>query len=236
MIGQRKKPVSEVLHYLEGKRIIALIGCGGCASTFQTGDEKAIEFWVSELEKAGKSISVCINLPLGVFTCYLPMSSRYLDRHLDTLASSDAVLNLSCGDGLQVVQTYLDERNIVKPVIPAVNSLGVMGDGPTRFVEKCRGCGDCKLALTAGICPFTQCPKGLLNGPCGGLGSDGACEIDPERTCAWIQIYERLEKMGKLDNLKDIAEPQDWSKSDRARTIDDESLKPAVKPRILKRK
>ena len=37
-------------------------------------------------------------------------------------------------------------------------------------------CGDCVLDKTAGICPVTTCPKGLLNGPCGGMW-DGMCEV-----------------------------------------------------------
>ncbi len=37
-------------------------------------------------------------------------------------------------------------------------------------------CGECVLDRTAGICPVTTCPKGLLNGPCGGMW-DGMCEV-----------------------------------------------------------
>jgi len=94
-----------------------------------------------------------------------------------------------------------------------------MGGGPTLFKEKCQQCGECELGKTAGICPLTQCAKGLLNGPCGG-SQDGKCEADPERDCAWILIYERLKKLGELDKLKKIREPHDWSKARRPRELE----------------
>ncbi|MBN1356293.1 methylenetetrahydrofolate reductase C-terminal domain-containing protein [bacterium] len=236
MIGQQTKPLEEVLDYLDGFDVIALFGCGGCATTFRTGGADAVESWVEILRKHGKRIATAIVLPPGVFTCYLPMSERYLTRHRSGLESADAVLNLSCGDGLQVIRAWMDEQGIVKPVVPAVNSMGNMGEGPVRFVEKCRGCGQCVLAFTAGICPFTQCPKSILNGPCGGVSEDGMCEVDGSRPCAWIQIYQRLEKLGRLDSLEQILDCHDWSGSDAPRIIDDESLKLVEKPRILRRR
>ena len=70
-----------------------------------------------------------------------------------------------------------------------------------RFYEKCRACGDCKLFETGGICSITRCPKGLLNGPCGGH-MDGKCEVDRDNDCAWILIYKRLLKLGQLDKME----------------------------------
>jgi len=34
MIGQVQKPLEEILEYLEGKKKIVIIGCGGCATVF----------------------------------------------------------------------------------------------------------------------------------------------------------------------------------------------------------
>ena len=44
---------------------------------------------------------------------------------------------------------------------------------------KCKGCGDCLLASTGGVCPIARCAKSLLNGPCGG-SHDGRCELGGE--------------------------------------------------------
>ncbi len=63
--------------------------------------------------------------------------------------------------------------------------------------------------MTGGICPIARCSKSLLNGPCGG-SEDGHCEIDPEVPCAWQLIYDRLERMDKLEVLLEIRPPKNW--------------------------
>ncbi len=75
----------------------------------------------------------------------------------------------------------------------------------------CRMCGNCILQETAYICPMT-CPKGLRNGLCGGASPD-ACEVDPSRPCTWYAIYERAEKMGRMDKLLEINAPLDGSRA-----------------------
>jgi hypothetical protein len=64
--------------------------------------------------------------------------------------------------------------------------------------ERCAGCGDCLLALTGGICPVARCAKGLLNCSCGG-SRNGKCELDPEKDCAWVKIYDRLNELGVFE-------------------------------------
>ena len=41
--------------------------------------------------------------------------------------------------------------------------------------------------------------------------SEGKCEVNPEIECAWQQIYDRLEQMGKLEQLAKFEPPKDWS-------------------------
>ena len=110
------------------------------------------------------------------------------------------------------------EFGLLKPIYPSTNTIGHMGGGPSLFKEKFLQCGECLVGKFAGICPLTQCAKGLLNGPCGG-SQDGKCEVDPERDCAWSMIIERLQQFGILEMLKDIIPPKDWSKMDRPREI-----------------
>ncbi|RLE49391.1 MAG: 5,10-methylenetetrahydrofolate reductase [Candidatus Methanomethylicota archaeon] len=220
MMGQKQKPLEEILRYLEGKRKIVLMGCGGCATIFRTGDPEAIDRMADELTKHGKEVLAKIKLPFGVFCCYLPMSSQFLKANEKVIAEADAILMMACGDGTQAVRSYLDnEMNIVKPIFTANNAMGSVGEGPSNFVEKCMGCGDCVLAETGGICPLTQCSKGLLNGPCGGTTPDGKCEVDPEKDCAWLQIFKRLEKIGELDKFLEIRVPKDWSLAIRPRRL-----------------
>ena len=221
MNAQVQKPIEEILEYLEGKKKIVLMGCGGCATVFHTGGIKEVNEMEKELTKRGKEITGKIAPPLGIFTCYLPMSSMLLEEHKNELEECDAILMQSCGDGLQAVRGYLEEEmGIVKPIYPSNNALGFSSGGPTKFKEECQACGECELGKTAGICPLVQCPKGLLNGPCGGANEDGKCEVDPEKDCAWILIYKRLGKLNELGKLSQINEPHDWSKATRPRTLE----------------
>jgi hypothetical protein len=82
----------------------------------------------------------------------------------------------------------------------------------------CRMCGNCILQETAFVCPMT-CPKGLRNGLCGGATPD-RCEVDPSRPCTWYVIYERAERMGRLDKLLEINAPSDGSRAGHETWLD----------------
>jgi hypothetical protein len=79
-------------------------------------------------------------------------------------------------------------------------------------------CGECILAITGGICPVTRCPKGLLNGPCGGI-KNGKCEVNKETDCVWILIYERLKSLGRLDEMRKVKRPKNYSKAKRPQNL-----------------
>ena len=221
MIGQVQKPLEEILEYLEGKKKIVLVGCGGCATVFHTGGELEVKEMADTLSRKGKEILATVAPPFGEFTCYVPWSKKRLSGYRKEIEECDAILMLSCGDGLQVVREFIleEEYNLVKPILPGTDPVGHMGGGPTLFKEKCQQCGECELGRMAGICPLTQCAKGLLNGPCGGSDKD-KCEVDPERDCAWVLIYERMKKLGELDKLREIQSPKHWGKMGRPRKLE----------------
>jgi hypothetical protein len=73
----------------------------------------------------------------------------------------------------------------------------------------CQMCGHCILQDTAFICPMA-CPKGLRDGPCGGTDINGMCETDPSLPCVWLRIYERAEKLGRVDRLMKLQDDLDW--------------------------
>ncbi len=75
----------------------------------------------------------------------------------------------------------------------------------------CRMCGNCLLQETAFICPM-ECPKGMRNGPCGGVTPDRRCYVDETRKCVWNAIYERAIRTGRDETLLEILPPLDWSK------------------------
>jgi hypothetical protein len=53
----------------------------------------------------------------------------------------------------------------------------------------CRMCGQCALSSTGMSCPM-NCPKGLRNGPCGGVRANGNCEVYADMPCVWVKAYE----------------------------------------------
>ena len=91
--------------------------------------------------------------------------------------------------------------------------------GAERLVKQdlfgCRMCGQCALPVTGYVCPM-GCPKELRNGPCGGVGADGSCEVYPERRCVWVEAYERAASQGRAADLKLLQRPIDhrrWGES-----------------------
>jgi methylenetetrahydrofolate reductase (NADPH) len=73
-------------------------------------------------------------------------------------------------------------------------------------------CGNCLLQETAFICPM-ECPKGLRNGPCGGITPEYNCYVDPTRKCIWHAIYVRAVRTGREKTLLEVLPPLDWQKT-----------------------
>ena len=204
MLFTENKPIAEVLASLGAEKNIFLLVCNGCAEVCETGGEKALSTIKAELEKAGKNVT---STTLVDFLCNKLLVATRLARETDKIKQSDSILVLSCGLGVQAAAKVVDK--VVHPAANTVSLGGLQGLWPSD--ERCQACGDCSLDYTGGICPITFCAKSLLNGPCGGA-QDGKCEVDSEKDCGWQLIYERLEKVGRLENFKKIRTPRDHSK------------------------
>ncbi|PIQ90284.1 MAG: 5,10-methylenetetrahydrofolate reductase [Candidatus Omnitrophica bacterium CG11_big_fil_rev_8_21_14_0_20_41_12] len=209
MIISQPKPIDELLSSLKEYKKIFLVGCGECSTTCKSGGEKEVLKMQKLLEKAGKIITgYCI----PTAPCVAAKLKTAMAKNLNVLRQSEAVLVLACGLGVQSVK---DNDRLSLAVFPACNTIfGAVMDAKGNFFEKCSMCAECVLAQTAGICPITLCPKGLLNGPCGGMNK-GKCEVDDQKDCAWVLIYKELEKNKKLNTLREISGPRDFQKSDK---------------------
>jgi methylenetetrahydrofolate reductase (NADPH) len=87
---------------------------------------------------------------------------------------------------LERVCAFCDTRPFWKKVLWLIEYLG------KKPPYGCRMCGDCTLYACGFLCLEADCPKRMLNGPCGG-SVNGDCEVYPgEKTCAWVTVYERL--------------------------------------------
>jgi len=74
------------------------------------------------------------------------------------------------------------------------------------FLVDSRSCGQCILAYTGMSCPM-NCPKSIRNGPCGGVRSDGKCEVDPEMNCVWVLAWMGNKRTHNNDYPIQIVQP-----------------------------
>ena len=204
MIITKKRDFKELMGNIKNYKSFFLLGCSECATLCGTGGDPEIKSMKEALEAEGKNVTGSFVAKTG---CQVLGTKVELKPFKDAISESDCILVMSCGAGTQTTVELFED----KPVYPTNDSmfLGNM----TRmqiFDERCSLCGKCILDKTGGICPITACPKGLLNGPCGGT-NDGKCEIGPEIECAWVRIYNRLKRIDKLEDIKNTAEPKDWS-------------------------
>jgi hypothetical protein len=213
MIITKQKDIKDILKYLEGETKVFLIGCGECSTTCKTGGEDEVKAMRLSLEQAGKVVT---GYCMPTAPCVAAKVKTELAKSRKAIEEADSILVLACGLGIQSVK---DNLRIDKPVHIACDTV-FMGQVAANgaFFERCSACGDCVLELTGGICPVTRCPKGLMNGPCGGQNK-GKCEVGKDSDCAWILIYNELKKKDKLHLLKEIRSPKDHSKSKKPRQI-----------------
>ena len=223
MIVAERKPFEEIKEKIKDYKKLLVLGCGTCVSVCQAGGEKEVELLATELRMADKMDGR--EVEIGEVTIQRQCDREYIEPIIEKIREYDAVLSMACGAGVQFVAEILEDV----PVIPAVNTrfIGVTAD-EGLWLEKCRACGNCLLADYGGICPMTMCAKSLVNGPCGGY-KDGKCETSPERNCAWVMIYERLSKQGKLDKMRGESVLKDYSaQSHPARQENEAYTKPEL--------
>jgi len=75
---------------------------------------------------------------------------------------------------------------------------------------RCQRCGECILSSTAFICS-QNCPKRMRNGPCGGTGVNGSCEVFPDRKCVWYRIHHRSKRLHRISLLYRINRIHNWN-------------------------
>ena len=197
MIITQKKPIEELMSMLEGATRIALIGCGSCATACATGGEKEIAQLKSYLEAHGKQV---VATGMSDYCC-MNIMTRNVVKKLNA-ANPDAIVAMSCGDGVQVVAKHANCATY-----PSNNTM-FLGESIKLglFEEACHQCGDCVLGQTGGICP------------CGG-SKNGKCEVNPENPCAWIEIYNRLVSLGQEEKLGMTREDKGYENVSYPRTI-----------------
>ena len=211
MIVSTQKPFEEVLTALEGGSRVFIIGCAKCATVCKAGGEEEVFRMQEELAAAGKEVTGTIIIDE---TCHMLRTGRDLRSRKEQVEEADFLLVLSCGAGIQSVAEASDKKVVAGSDSKFLGNIRRFG----QFEQRCSLCGDCRLNDTGGICPVTVCPKGMLNGPCGGM-EDGTCEVDREKRCAWVTIYERLEKQERVGSLDRQPVSRDFSHKRHPHTL-----------------
>jgi ferredoxin len=204
MIVSRQKPFPDILAALEGTGRVFLIGCAKCATVCKSGGEEEVWQMQEALSSAGKEVTGSVVIDEA---CHMLRAGRDLRAKREMVEEAEALLVLACGAGVQSISAASGKKTIAGLDTLFLGNIRRFG----QFEQKCSLCGDCLLTETAGICPVTVCPKGVLNGPCGGI-DEGRCETDPDVECAWVQIHERLMAQGKVERLAAIIPPKDFSR------------------------
>lgn len=214
MIITRPRERARVIAQLReaGASTVFIMGCGQCATVAGTGGEPEVLAEKAVLEEAG---FVVTGWSVGEVACHEGGQRLEARRHAAEIGGADAVLVLACGAGVQTMADAL-EGTAVLPGLESVFLGNVVRHGV--FEERCMMCGDCVLDRTGGICPVTTCPKGLLNGPCGGMW-DGMCEVLTDRECTHVRIRRRLTAQGRARGSEPLP-PKDYSKKLKPGRVD----------------
>lgn len=214
MIVAEQKPLNKITQMIAPYGRVLIVGCGTCMTVCNAGGEHEVSFMRHALQVA-QSKGQNENHTFAEYTVKRQCDTEFLDALADRIGEADAVLSLGCGIGVQSIA----ERFPDIPVLPGVNTF-FMGMSKEWGVwdERCAACGDCRLDETGGVCPITRCTKGILNGPCAGT-KNGKCEANKEIDCAWVLIYQRLERLGQLDKMRRYYPPRNFMAVPRPKRI-----------------
>lgn len=202
MIITSAKPLEEILALLKDEDDIFIIGCNVCAAKLKTGGEPEVLEMCRQLEKSGKHV---VGWALPTAACSVRSFDSLVQKN-EKIREARCILVMGCGSGVSTVASVAEV-----PVLGSNDTLSLGGSsGDKLLLEQCIMCGNCTIGEFGGICPKAQCPKGLLNGPCGGA-IDGMCEVNRDNDCAWVLIYDRLEKIDRLDLLYTVYAPHEYN-------------------------
>lgn len=204
MIIAERRPLTKILANLEPYKRILVLGCQGCVAVCSAGGQREVSILAEALrlayEKRGESKEIL------EATFIRQCDPEYLLPLEEYALKVDAVLSLACGVGVNLIADLYPQIRVFPGVDTTFYGANVaLGE----WVEKCRGCGECIIDKTAGLCPIARCAKNLLNGPCGG-SQFGRCEVKKEMPCVWHEIVKRLQDRSEMERLLEIWQPKDW--------------------------
>lgn len=211
-----QKPIEEIKKSIKPGERVFVVGCGNCATKCHSGGEQESKEMAERLRSRGVNVAGWACTPGGVSLCKLSITTKMLnEEHKAETDNADSYLILACGQGIHTVMDATD-GGAVHPGCDTIFGGETVDDNTIK--EYCSLCGDCVVERTGGLCPVTLCAKSLLNGPCGGA-KNGKCEVDRDRDCGWQLIYDRLNKLGNLDQMDKYMKPKNNARWSRPRFL-----------------
>ena len=210
MIISRQKDLTALFKGLSSDGAFFVIGCGKCAEKLRVGGHREVEEISHRLVERGLRV-------VGSHVISTACSINSLEETVSEMPEIDdatILLAMACGNGMSMISKASQMKTL--PVLDTT-SIGGVCHGYIIH-EQCAACAECNTHLYHGLCPTTQSPKGLQNGPCGG-SINGSCEVGSEWSCVWSQIYEEAEKCGSLRVFTEFHPPKDHSKKVRREGI-----------------
>lgn len=212
MIVAERKQIDEITTMIESCNKVLVLGCGGCVTVCLTGGERQADALAAQLKLAASQAGKTIEVDVDCIT--RQCEAEFFDNLQSNPGNYDAVVSIACGAGVG----YMSEQFPDATILPGMNTTFLASNVAKGIWEEyCRGCGDCVLAWTGGICPVARCSKSLINGTCGGTDK-GKCEVDKDMECGWLLIYKRLESLGRLDEYRKMRPTRDYRK-DRGKGV-----------------
>jgi ferredoxin len=204
MIIAERKPIAEIIEMTRDHEKVLVLGCRGCVTVCSAGGEREVELLASLVRLGAKKEGRTIEVQEG--TLVRQCDKEYVDSLDSWKGDYDAIVSMACGVGVN----FIANLRPTTIVYPGVNTTFFGGSAEQGvWTEQCAGCGNCVLHLTGGLCPVARCAKSLMNGPCGG-SQNGKCEIHAEVDCIWQMIHDRLERLGRKEQLLEVSPIRDW--------------------------
>jgi ferredoxin len=204
MIVGDSKPLEEILEMIEDKKQVLVLGCRGCVTVCNVGGEKEVGILATALRIAVKKQDW--DTEVAEMTLERQCDPEYIEELAEVVDKYDAIVSIACGVGPQ----FVSERYPNIRVYPGINTTFIGGAVEHGvWAERCQSCGNCLVHNFGGLCPIARCSKSLMNGPCGG-SANAKCEIDPDVDCVWHLIVEKMENMGRLDELTEVWPTKNW--------------------------
>jgi hypothetical protein len=211
-----QKPIEEILACFKPEESVFVVGCGNCAAKCHSGGGTETREMADRLKRRGVPVAGWACTDNGVSLCKLSVTRKMLrEDHKSEVERAGSFLVLACGQGIHTVIDATD-GGLAHAGCDTIFGGETLADD--FITEYCSLCGECIVEYTGGLCPVTLCAKSLLNGPCGGA-KNGKCEVDKNRDCGWQLIFDRLNAIGRIEQMKQYMPPKKNSKWSRPRSL-----------------